>query len=765
MAYGVLLSVVAALGVYGILHIRFYQDLINVVPAYDPDQRVYQKHRALFGDDGGTFLFALAGDAVFSREALNAQYAFLEKYRQDTSIGAVTGPTHAYLLSAEHDSTRFRLKTVMTGPLKSDSEAAAVKKALLSQPFYEGLLYVDRGQTVLLMLTIRETVMASKGKHPLIKGLLTEAKQLAEEHGLEAHFAGLPYFRYYSMHKITGEFVLFIALAIVFSLIALWFFYRNTRALLAGFVLLLCTSLGTVGVIGVLDYPLNILNALLPPIVIIISLPPFIYMLGEYFRQCALLGDRHAAVVATLNKLGFVTLMIMGNTALGFLTLYFTEVSLLVEFGLIAFLGISLAYCIVIAFVPLALYGQGSLEIVQHERAATAGVGRMINGCVRVVQHRPGRVFLVTGVLIAGAIGGITLLEARFFVADDLPQSSDFYRDLQFVEQKFGGAMPVEIVLDTRRPGGAQRLSNLRLAEQLQRRLALHPEISRTVSLADVVKWSRQGYFGGEKAAYALPINDVLTDIRLYASRARTTGPDGQPRDRREADGGFFARGLTDSTNQHLRIVGLVQDIGSHKLPGLLERIQRDVDVVMGKRNVEVAVSGTTRIFLKTNDYLLRNLKWSLIATLLIIGLQIGLLFKSLRMVAVAFAANLVPLALTAGVMGLLDIPLKPSTALIFQLSFSIAIDDCIHYLAMYRRRLGEEAPGDAALSTLRITGKSIFFTSVVLFFGFIIFLPSGFGTVRFMGILTSLTLAFALLANLLLVPALLRLGMRRSAV
>jgi predicted RND superfamily exporter protein len=325
-----------------------------------------------------------------------------------------------------------------------------------------------------------------------------------------------------------------------------------------------------------------------------------------------------------------------------------------------------------------------------------------------------------------------------------------------------------------------------------------------------------------------MPLQQEYDFIQMYAARSGLMkGPnqDRSPPDTAsERPGGQPAMlaNMTDSLQRQIRISGFVRDIGSNRMPKLLARIRADIDSLFPARfigeevndslrvvnnpelleqagdespaatagdpaqqgaqasaagapdkaeaedeaYVEALITGTTRIFIKANEYLLNNLGWALVAAFTIIGLQMFALFASWRIMWISMIPNLIPLGMTAAIMGFAGIPLKPSTALIYEMAFGIAIDNSIHYLAMYRQHRKNGCGVDEAVRrSLRVTGMSIIYTSVVLFMGFIIFVPSAFGSTSSMGTLTAITLFIATFSNLLLMPALLVNFDRRDRV
>ena len=201
-----------------------------------------------------------------------------------------------------------------------------------------------------------------------------------------------------------------------------------------------------------------------------------------------------------------------------------------------------------------------------------------------------------------------------------------------------------------------------------------------------------------------------------------------------------------------------VEDLTRPEMMGLVGRVQSTADSIFDRASYNLSYTGASIIFLRSTKFLINNLVVSLLLAIMVISLLMAALFKTFRMVVVAIIPNLLPLLMTAGIMGWFGIPVKPSTVLIFSIAFGISVDDTLHYLARYRQELVGNGHNiaRAAISAIRETGPSMFYTSIVLFAGFFIFLASSFGGTQALGLLVSITLVFAMFSNLILLPSLL---------
>ncbi|MCS7188675.1 MAG: MMPL family transporter, partial [Bacteroidia bacterium] len=507
-------------------------------------------------------------------------------------------------------------------------------------------------------------------------------------------------------------------------------------------ILLGLACLWTVGIIGIYGFKITLLTALLPPVIIILGIPPSIYMLSEYHRLYVVKGDKVLAIREMLRQLGVVTFMIHANTAFGFLTLYLTNVVPLQEFGLVAFWGTIATYFLTVLLLPsfFMILPEPKERHLRH--LTNRWIVKTVQWIANVLEKRKKWVYALTIALFGIAIGGIWRLKAVSYMADDLPSDAQVIRDQAFFESLYGGSMPFEIVISTAQPQELRRLRLLKALSNLQDSLARYPELSRSLSIADFLKASRQAFWGGSPKAYGLPQPEELPTL-LRALRQEAAPA--------------ILHALVDSSYQRTRITAFMRDIGSVGMAALLERVRRAIHATFGEDAKKVHITGTTLIFLKAIDYLIDNLVWSLIATFLLVAFQMFLLYGSIRIMFISMGVNLLPLFLVAGFMGYIGMPIKPSTALIYEIAFGIVVDSAIHFLSSYQWYYrGHPTPMRAAIMSVHHTGALIAYVSFVLLVGFGIFIFSSFGGTRALGILTALSLGIGFFSNIFLLPALL---------
>lgn len=300
-------------------------------------------------------------------------------------------------------------------------------------------------------------------------------------------------------------------------------------------------------------------------------------------------------------------------------------------------------------------------------------------------------------------------------------------------------------MIDTKRKKGVMKLSTMRKMDELQNTIASMPELSKPVSIVNLVKYSKQAFYNGKPEYYQLPTSQEQAFILSYAKNATKNSKDN------------LMKAYVDSTGQYARITTFMRDIGTDKMAKVEKKLHSKIDEIFPKDRYEVTLTGKALVFQKGTSYLVGNLIESLIFAILVIAGLMLYLFRSFKMVMASVITNILPLCITSGLMGYFGIPLKPSTILVFSIAFGISVDNAIQFMAKYRHDLLQSNGKikKSVFSALRETGISTFYTSVVLILGFATFTLSSFSGTIALGGLISCTLAFAMFANLLVLPAL----------
>jgi predicted RND superfamily exporter protein len=498
------------------------------------------------------------------------------------------------------------------------------------------------------------------------------------------------------------------------------------------------------GVIGLLRYEITVLTALIPPLIIVIGIPNCIFLINKYQQEIINHGNQAKSLQRVITKVGNATLMTNVTTASGFATFILTDSTLLKEFGVVASINILAIFILSLLIIPI-IYSYMRPPRQKHlKHLNKQWIGGFVNWMENMVRNHRISIYIVTLLLLVSSIIGIYMIRISGSLLEDMPQETAFFEDIKFFEREFDGVMPLEILVDTKRPKGVMKLSNLKKMEEFENELDQIPELSKPLSVTRLVKYAKQAYYNGNPKYYQLPTSQEQNFMQPYISGMSTEGN--------------LLSAYVDSTGQYARITTFMKDIDTDKMEKIEEDLWPKIDKIFPEERYDISLTGKALIFQKGTNYLVKNLVISLSLAIFLIALLMAWMFRSFRMILVSLVPNILPLLITAGMMGYLGVPIKPSTILVFSIAFGISVDDTIHFLAKYRQELKANnwKIKRSVYAALRETGVSMFYTSIVLFFGFSVFMISSFGGTVALGGLVSATLLFAMLSNLLLLPSLL---------
>ncbi len=570
------------------------------------------------------------------------------------------------------------------------------------------------------------------------------------ETGLDVRVSGMPYIRTLNAQNIVDEIPIFIGAALFVTSLIFFLFFRSFRATFISLIVVCFGVMWTFGIIGLLGYEITVLTALIPPLIIVIGIPNCIFLINKYQHEVKLHGNKVKSLQRVITKIGNATLMTNVTTASGFATFILTESKLLKEFGIVASLSILAIFILCLLVIPI-IYTFLPYPKDRHlEHLNKRWIGGFVNWMEQMVKHRKITIYVSALILIIASMIGMNQIKISGSLIEDMPQNKQFFKDIRFFEEEFNGIMPLEIMVDTKRKKGVMKLSTLKRINELEELIIETPELSKPISVVSLVKYSKQAYYNGNPKYYQLPTSQENSFILSYAKNSST-----------DVD---LLKNFVDSTGQYARITTFMKDIGTDKMERIEENLQNKITRLFPAEQYDVTMTGKALVFQKGTKYLVRNLVISLSLAIFLISLFMAYMFRSFRMIIVSLIPNLLPLLVTAGLMGYLGVPIKPSTILVFSIAFGISVDDTIHFLAKYRQELQSNhwKIRKSVYAALRETGVSMFYTSIVLFFGFSVFTISSFGGTVALGALVSITLLFAMLSNLLLLPSLL-LSLERS--
>lgn len=729
---------------YQIQFLKLDYGYAGLLPDSHPVSVKLQEFVEEFGEDATIFLFGCEDKDFFQVEKFNDWNRLHEKIKDIAGVDQVLTVSDAYNLKKDLQNKVFNVVPIFPDEVRSQFELDSLAKVFHSLPIYKNLMYADSAQVMVMAVTLNKDVINQKIRETIVGDIEFLARGFGERHVLDMHFSGLPYVRTQYAIMIKADLIKFIFLAAAVLAIVLFLFFRSFKVV---FFSLFVVSLGVVcslGMIVLLDYKITILTGMIPTVIIVIGIPNCVFLLNKYHQEFLKHGNKMKALQRTIQKVGNAIFLTNLTTAAGFATFMIIQNRILNHFGQVASLNILVLFVISITLIPIIFSFLPPPSKGETKHLENKWIKALVNWFIMAVTDKRNYIFLSVTVFMIFAIIGITRIKATGYIVDDIPKDHPIYVDLKFFEKHMHGVMPLEILIDTHKPNGVLQISTLKKVEAFQNKLKTYPQLSPSFSIVDGLKFARQAYFNGNVKHYRMPSNQEKNFILSYLK-----GQD---------DNNHLLNSFVDSLNQKLRVSMRVEDIGTYGMRELQDSIQKDLNRFFPPEKFTTCLTGSSLTFSLGTSYLVRNLFWSLGLAVLLISVFMAIMFKSLRMVIISIMPNILPLVITAGLMGFFGIPIKMSTVLVFSVAFGISVDTAIHFLAKYRQELlcFGVSPEAAVLNAIKEVGVSIIYTVIILFLGFGIFVASDFGGTVAMGILVSITLFVAVFSNLLLVPSLL---------
>lgn len=721
-------------------------EFAKILPDNDPTFIEYQSFKKQFGQDGNVMIIGFKDKNLFELSKLNDWYGVSNNIKQLNGIKEVISVPLVYKMLRNDSLSKFEFVPLMTKNMVSQAEADTFKKEFLRLPFYEGLVYNSESGSNVMAVTFNKTSLNSKRRIEIVKEVKDLVDAFAAKHSVEMHYSGMPYIRTQLMQKVSHEMTLFLILAVIVMALILWMFFRSFVLVFYSIFIVAIGVVWSVGILELFSYKITVLTGLIAPLIMVIGIPNCIFLINKYQSEFLLHGNKIKALARSIETIGVTLFLANITTAIGFAVLYFTKSSMLVEFGVVAAISVITTYLITLILIPVILNYLPTPKAKHTKHLDGVRITKLLQMVDNLVHKHRKMVYLVTTLITLISVYGITKINMIGYVVDDLPEKDAVYTDLHFFEKEFKGVLPFEISIDTQKENGlfATNAKALYKIKALQKVIAQYPEFSKPISIVEAIKFSYQAYKGGNPKFYNLP---SITDLKTLSEyNSSLSGQDNK------------LKTFMDSTKRITRVSYQMADIGSLKIKALMAKLKPEVDSIFDPKEYKVSLTGHSLVFLKSNDYLLSNLFESLLIEIILIAIVGIALFRSVRIIILSKLPCLIPLVITAGIMGFMDIRFKPSTILIFSIAFGISSDGTVYFLSKYRQELKKRKNNaDSSISAaIKETGLSMVYTATILFFGFAIFSASSFGGTAALGVLVSLTLLISMCTNLILLPAIL---------
>lgn len=744
-----LIAILAFTGIMGYYatKVELEYQLQRLAPKNDPDLIAYQKFQKTFGMDHNKVVIGFTTDKLFELKHFKQYHQMCDSIGKIHGVRSLLSPSHLYSLTLDTGG-KFQMSPFINQIPASQIELDSLHALFLDMKFYQGLLYNDQTKASLMVIVLDDKVMDSEQRVTLIQDIQRRAEQFGTEVGAEAHLGGLPYVRTEMATSVKSELVMFTVVAFLVTAILILVFFRSFSTLAIAILFIAIGVIVMFGVSGFLGYKINLLTGTLPPLLVVIGVQNAVYLINKYHEEYRKHKNKAKALSRIISRVGVATFLINFTTAVGFGTFYFTKTQILEQYGVVSFITINLVFFINIIGIP-ALYS--FLPVPSDKQVAhldNGGINKFLDWVKFLVFNRKRRIYFWFIAITVLSATFVIRLHPLAYMVDDVPKSSKMYKDMHYFQDNFKGILPYEILIRTHDETDVTNFDVLDKTNRLQKALKKFPEFSKPTSLVEVICYGNQMVNEGDPVYYRLPNALNMGDIagRMPQAEGKSAGMQSA-----------IMRGLMDSTRTTLRISYQVEDVGSVRLDSINKEVYKILDRIFPAEEYSTQITGSCAVFLKGNSYLYGSLSSATFWSLLIITITMGFLFPSIRMIVIAVIPNIIPLLVTAGTMGYFDVPLKPSTILVFSIAFGITVDATIHFIITFRRELVKhnKTVREALNETIVEVGVSMIYSMVAICAGFLIFTFSSFQGTQALGWLTGLTLLTGMAANLFLLPAL----------
>jgi hypothetical protein len=755
-------------------NIRFTYTEANLLPEDHPENIKYKKFTDKFGEEGNLVVISVKDSTLFTIDKLNAWNKLSNSFKKQKEVSTVIAFGDLQELKSDHSEKKYFIEPFIQDSIKNELELDLLKDKIFNQsPFYDKFLINSETQAVRTAINLKSEIVNTVVREKFITDILEpRVLEFEQKYKLDVRISGMPYVRTKYSQTIKAELGKFLILAVVVTSLIFFLFFRSIRATIISVFTVSIGVMWTLGIVGLLEYELTVLTAIIPPLIIVIGMPNCIFLINKYQRELNIHGNKSLSLEKVIIKIGNATLMTNVTTASGFATFIATNSKLLSEFGLVASLSILSIFILCLLIIPTVYSFLPTPNEKHLEHQNKKWIKNLLNWMVNVVKTKRIEVYIISIIMLAVSMIGINFIKISGRFIDDMPKNTEFFDDIIYYDNEFNGILPLEIYIDLKRKKGVINpaiVENMQEIEEVIENQTKYNKyekkdeslLSRPISVISLLKYTKQAYFNGNPKYYQLPNKQDRLFISAFAKKSSS-----------DFD---LLNNYVDSTGRYTRITTFMKDIETEDMEKIEVNLEKEINKIIDKKSgmsegneynerAEVFLTGKAYLFQKGTYFLVENLVWSLGLAIFLISLFMAYLFRNFRMIIISLIPNLLPLLITAGLMGFIGIPIKPSTILIFSIAFGISVDDTIHFLAKYRQELQENKwqIKKSVYNSVKETGLSMFYTSIVLFFGFSEFIVSNFGGTIALGALVSTTLLLAMLSNLLLLPSLL-LSLERS--
>lgn len=705
----------------------------------DASTHFFNRNKKMFSTDNDfVFISVERPSGIFEYHFLSKVDSIVKELQKDSLVELVSCLTNMNdYIKASFSPAIFKV------PLLTICDTCDFTKdstKIFSRPEISNL-YVNKDATgMLIYIKHREELSLKKCSY--LKDDIERV--LKKYHVSNYHYAGRAIGQKYFIDTMQFETVIFIGMSFILIIAFLWLAFKSWWGIWVPLSIVSVSMIWITGFMAVVGEPMNLVLTILPTIIFVVAMSDVIHLVSKYIDELRSGKSKQDAILTAYKEVGIATLLTSVTTAIGFLTLLFVNMSPVKVFGIYISLGVLFAFILAYTLLPSLLVLVKKPKISQKKYTSNFWYKYLHNSFIFIISNKY-KVVVGTLMIVIISLFGMSKIETNYFLLEDLKEDNKMRQQFMFFDKEYMGLRAFQLVLNVK--DSSKSVTDYEVIQEINKIdsfLLNDYGLKQTFSLPFVLKMSNRTEHGGQNKYFKLP-NKKQT--QKFLKKLEKFDKEGQ------------LSQFVDSTRKFARISSTMGDKGRYVISEKNEKLFKFINKNIDTELLDIQLTGTGHLLDKNMSKLANSLTKGLFFAILLVSLIMGVLYKSVKIVLLALIPNILPLIMLGGVLGYLGIDLKVSTAIIFTISFGIAVDDTIHFMSRFKLELNK---GKSVLYALKrtylSTGRAIVLTTLILCSGFLLLMFSDFLGTYYIGLLISLTLFFALVADMIVLPVLMML-------
>jgi len=720
---------------FQIKNIQFNYDFEAFFPNEDNELEVYQTHRNRFEWDNEFVLIGIENKAgIFKKDFLQKVESFSNDLKTIRYADRIISPTNIKNISLSG------LAPVQKRLIHIEDESLYKEDStnIYNTPELIGSFFPTDAKSLSIFIKTDEGL--SKVKCDSLARNIENA--FNKYHFDEVHFVGRIVAQDVYLKNLQNEFVYFLAISFGLVMFFLWLSFRSIYGVLVPMTIVIISIFWTLGIMAMLGQSLDIMTVMLPTMIFIAGMSDVVHFFSKYFEELSKGTERLKIYPLILKEVGFPTFLTLITTVVGFLSLLFSSIKPIKDFGIYTSIGIVIAFVLSYTLLPALLYLFTPKRLVAIHSHDNKTYNIMRNVLFWILRHQK-TIFVTSCLLVALSIIGIYNIKVNNILLEDLSDRVKIKQDFYFFEKHYSGVRPLELAVEIKNKNKTvwdydimKQLNSVDefLKKEYQAGFMYSPAmLTKTINKALNDESSGEGVFPNQEDYE--PIKKQLMSNKKNKDIKRIITIDGH----------------------YARINGKIADVGSIVINERNRKFQEFLKHNINQQDIEIKITGAAHLIDRNNEYMVNNMIQGFLFSIVVIAILTYFLHRSWKMVIVFILPNFIPLLIIAGIMGFAGIELKAATSLVFSIAFGVATDDTIHFISRLKIELGY---GKSLLYAFKRTyfetGKPILLTTFILMGGFVSLMISDFQSTFYFGFLICITIIIAVIADIFLLPVLL---------